>query len=333
MFDIKKEIRKLATTNPELRVHLVPILKQAAHPIVEWKNFDHYVSQNPSGYKDGLGGYAHYDKLSPEAQEAARLDWEFKEKGNADYRKKMDEQKKLDEARDDHIGSPDRERDELINYYNSDPEKIAVVLKNRNADRGVQVEIANIMVETGEVPNYVYQKLRDIPLHPEFFKVIEKSEKLGLRILSVNHKDADMKHVVEVLRSAGGGGTYDKMLVDWALSNPSLPDRVLFDFATNMEVNSVEDFGHALVISQRSNVPTAVLDHFATVKNPRGREIAAGSPKTSPRTLVMLARDKNADVRRKVALNPNAPTEALSDLANDPNRLVAQHAQKALSRR
>jgi hypothetical protein len=48
----------------------------------------------------------------------------------------------------------------------------------------------------------------------------------------------------------------------------------------------------------------------------------ARNPNTPPETLILLAKDKNYNVRWRVAQNPNTPPETLALMAKDENSYV-----------
>lgn len=69
------------------------------------------------------------------------------------------------------------------------------------------------------------------------------------------------------------------------------------------------------------------LELFARAYNPNLRAVAAQHPKTSERTLMLLAHDEDLKVRRSLALNPALPESVRRVLEEDEDAGISLYAR------
>ncbi len=81
------------------------------------------------------------------------------------------------------------------------------------------------------------------------------------------------------------------------------------------------------------DVAETAAERFAASRNPSLRAFAASARALSPATLALLCRDHCDKVREAAARNPHASEACLRALCLDPNRDIANVAEKALAQR
>lgn len=222
MFDIKKEIRKLATTNPELRVHLVPILKQAAdesfEDAIKGKKF-----KNPE-----TGNDVSFGSLPDDEQKSLREEWSKKNKekddggsGDIDLQKYIDQPVLIGKI---------KEPAELKKIFNkaSDPSGykysvVSAVLNNSDTPVDVLVSASKSKsVRDADVETLVSNASSTAEVLKNVFDRLESSNKDNATFLGriVGHKNAPDDLVEKVSKMVAGvkkDKSWLKGLVDKAM--------------------------------------------------------------------------------------------------------------------
>jgi hypothetical protein len=83
-------------------------------------------------------------------------------------------------------------------------------------------------------------------------------------------------------------------------------------------------------VIRNKTVPLSVLHHLAGHPDPRIRWEVATKRKLDVELFALLSQDDDETVRRRVALNRNAPKHLLERLANDDSDWVAEAARERL---
>ena len=325
---LRSAVIRLASTKPELRKHLLPILKKAS--TTQEKVYQASNRSTPTSILVELAkdlnddvrvGVASNRSTPPEALAELAKDPKSDVLSQVIKNPSTPPEILAELAKD----PDDKVRYWIIENPSTPPEVLAELAKDPNDD------VRYWVAKNPSTPPEVLVELAKDPDGDVRYCVID-SLSTPPSVLAELAKDPDDKVRAGVAKNpstppealAGLAKDHNDDVRFGVAKNPSTPPEALAELAKDH--NGDIRFG----VAWNRSTPTSILVELAKDLNDGVRVGLSWNPKTPPEVLAKLAKDPNNKVRAGVVDNPSTPIDLLNTLSEDTNEAISEAAIRRL---